>query len=261
LARQFRTARQAFEAARRRYLAPYPELFGNPFLDFQFRRIWAEMFRAARLAESFQSLLEAVRPSLVVFGYDGFVVERMLERVARREGVPTAALIHGGLTHAAGDRVRRGEADHLLAWGEEDVRGLARYGAAPDRVWRVGSLRYDELYHSAVRREGETRRPLRVQARGLLNLPPRQPTVLLLTASTMAMSAPLAHPAKHRETWRQVARLAARRPDLTFAIKPHPGWDHYEFYRILCRGGRRTSSCCGRRPSIAPSRPATSPSW
>jgi hypothetical protein len=233
--RHLRRARAAQRAQRFVYKGPHPEVFANPFLQFQFDRIWMELGRAARLGESFLALLDEVRPSLVLFGYDGFVIERALARLARGRGVPTAALIHGGLFSRRGYRVAAGDTDHLLVWGPEDARWLARCGVQEVRAHPVGSLRYDDVYRSGARCgvvQGMDREP----ARRRLGLPLGQPVVLLPSCAIISMAGtPLVPPAPHRRTWRDIMALAARRPDLTFAVKPHPGWDHYELFRRLCR--------------------------
>ena len=62
--------------------------------------------------------------------------------------------------------------------------------------------------------------------------------ILLLTAPTnISVAQPGAEPARHRQTWRELVVLAEGRPDLTFAIKPHPAYDFVEFYRYLCQAG------------------------
>jgi hypothetical protein len=228
-----RAAHAAQEALYTDYTGPYPEIFANPHLRFQFRRIWAELSRAARLGESFLALLESTRANLVVFGYDGFIVERTLAALARGRGVPTVGLIHGGLTHTMGMQVRAGDADHFLVWGEEDVRGMTRCGVSPDRIRIVGSMRHGVGHRPQL----PIAESARVEARRRLGLPEERPVVLMLTSDTLGMSAPIADLLKHRQTWRDLLSLATRRPDLTFVIKPHPGWDHYEFYRRLCAGG------------------------
>lgn len=230
-------ARRAFNAARGRYTGVHAELFANPFLRFQFDRIWAELFKAARLGESFRTVLKTVGASLVIFGFDGFVVERMLARVAQSEGVPTASLMHGAIGHGLGAHDCTADADHMMVVGERDVQNLVQYGWPPERVRPVGSLRYGGVYQSAVRKEQDHRAPAQREARRRLGVPEDKPTVALLTATILGTSAIIARPSAHRETWREIAALAARRPDRTFIIKPHPGWDHYEFYEALCGRG------------------------
>ena len=231
---------KTYETSLGTYAGPHPEIFRNLSLRFQFARIWAEMRAAARLGESFATLLDTLRPSLMVLGYDGFTVERVLVRIARQRGVPTAAFIHPGLRPTSGYRRIAGEADYIMVWGEEDIRGLTKFGVDRARIRPVGSARYDERYRCAARTSGESdRRHAQVTARQSLKLPVGSPVIVLLTANIYLGLSSIADPIIHRDTWRELVTLASRRPDLTFAIKPHPSYDHYEFYRHLCRFGPR----------------------
>lgn len=223
--------------ARQHYTGNFPELFANPFLRFQFDRIWAEFVKAARLGVSFRKLLREYPASLVLFGYDGFLVERVFKRILREVNVPTTALIHGGFNHVTGVRTSVSDADHMMVWGQQDVDLMARFGLERSNAVLVGSSRYGDLYRSTRRKEQATRRTSQAPARRLLGVPEEKPTIVLLTATTMGLSAPIANPDRHREAWRQIKLLAARRPDLTFLIKPHPWWDEFAFYEVICQNG------------------------
>src|SRR5262249_10850385 len=157
----------------------------------------------------------------------------MLVRMAQSEGGPTAALVHGSpFTHATGFRTFVNGADHMMLWGPEHARVLAPYGLKPENSNFIGTLRYGDLYRSTLRTERGTRRPTQIDAWRLLKIPDQKPSSVLLTASVMGTLL-IASPAKHRETLREIVQLAARRPDLNFVIKPHPGGDYYELYRML----------------------------
>jgi hypothetical protein len=235
--RSLAAARQAHRRWCARYSGAHPEIFANPFFRFQFERIWTELGNAARLGESFHALLDSLEPSLVVFGYDGFVIEQVLQRIARARGVPTASLHHGGLAPVQGYRPCLGHADRMMVWGTQDVETFQQYGVSPQRLQMVGSLRYEEAYRSDVRARTEGRAEAARDARRRLNVPEARPVFLLLTATVMGMASPTARPGAHRQTWRELLLLARRRPDFTFLIKPHPGWDSYELYRQLCAEG------------------------
>lgn len=210
------------------------DVLDNPHLRFQLARIVAELQSAARIGEAFGALLQRVRPALCVLGHDAFAVERTLVRVARRHGVPTAALIHGGFRPRRIYRDVTGEADRLLVWGPEDAEALTAAGVQPERIRVVGSILYDERYRRSPAPPGaaETAR-----ARAELGVPVDRPLVLALTATITKGLAAAARPTLQRSCWRELSALAARRPDLTFAIKPHPSYDHFELYRRLARGG------------------------
>lgn len=235
--RSLAAARQAHRRWCSRYRGIHPEIFANSFFRFQFERIWTELANAVRLGESFHALLDSLEPSLVVFGYDGFVIEQVLQRIARARGVPTASLLHGGLGPSQGYRACLSHADRMMVWGTKDAEAFLQYGVSPERLRVVGSLRYEEAYLSDVRTRLEVRPEAARAARRRLNVAEARPVVLLLTSTVMGMAAPTAQPGVHRQTWRELLLLARRRPDLSFLIKPHPGWDTYELYRQLCADG------------------------
>lgn len=236
---QLQRAWTAYVASQTTYSGPHPEIFSNPYLLFQFERVWAEMRTAVQLGDAFCALLNTLQPSLIVLGYDAFALERTLVRVAHSKGVPTVGLIHGGLGHSINSGGLTGDAEYVMVWGQDDVRYLTTYGVDQARLRVVGSLQYDDLYqylNSASYNNNSNRE--KMNARQSLKLPIQRPVVLLLTANvTMGMAVPCANPTLHRKTWREVVALAARRSDLTFVIKPHPSYDHYEFYRYLTRSG------------------------
>jgi hypothetical protein len=209
-------------------------ILASPHLGFQLDRIVAELAAAARIGESFAALIDDLAPALCVLGHDAFTIERLLVRIARRRGVPTAALIHGGFRPRRIYRDVTGEADRLLVWGAEDADGLAAAGVDPSRIAVVGSV----VYASSHRGTPPPRAPAAVAAaRAALGVPPARPLVLALTATVTKGLAAMARPAAHRACWRDLAELARRRPDLTFAIKPHPSYDHFELYRRVARAG------------------------
>ncbi len=210
------------------------DLLDNPYLRFQLARVAAELRAAARIGAAFGALLDVLRPALCVLGPDAFTVERVLVRVARRHGVPAASLIHGGFRPRRIYRDVTGEADRLLVWGPEDVAGLSAAGIDRDRIRAVGSVLYAERSRRAPAQPGDAET---ARARAAIGLPADRPLVLLLTATIAKGLAAIARPATQRACWREIAALAARRPDLTFAIKPHPSYDHFELYRRLAGSG------------------------
>ncbi len=234
-----KAARRDLEKNRMEYKGAYPEIFSNRYLEFQFLRILDEIQLAARIGTAFASILDVLQPSLLILGHDAFTRERMLVQQAKRRGIPTVSLIHGGLWHLVGARGIVGLSDHFLVWGEEDIRLLKHYGIDSARIHSVGSLQYAQKYSRidqicAVGQGGERH----TLAKKRLALPTKKPVVALLTASTGAGFAQvIADPPRHRETWKELVRLAEGRPDITFVIKPHPSYDHFEFYRHLTKYG------------------------
>lgn len=230
---------QIYYSSINKYSGNYPEIFGNPFLKFQFARIFDEIKTAIRLGQSFSNFLDAFRPSLVVLGHDAFTIERTLVNIARSKGIPTVGLIHGGLGPLYGLLGIVGDVDHVFVWGKEDVRRLNLCGFNHRNIHPVGSLRFDRQYQSIKYSYGNGPDILdKYKIRQNIKLPTNKHVVLLLTSPTnIGLAQFAADPEKHRKTWLDLVALAKRRADLIFAIKPHPAYDFIDFYRHLCRIG------------------------
>lgn len=222
-----------FCTASAHYIGPYAAILGNPELRYQFRRIWHEMKAAARLVDSFQLLIDQVRPEILISAYDCFTRERFLVRTARSRGIRTAAFIHGCFSPPAMMKLRLSEADTIFHWGQSDGDALRSTGAAESRLVPVGSLRYHEDW-VRYRQGGDRDLTQQAAARTELQLPRDQKTVLLLTAPVCyGLIGVNADPVVHYQDWKALIDLARRRPDLTFVHRPHPGYDHFSFYRAL----------------------------
>lgn len=233
---RLRRARAAFEAWCDEYTGPVPEVYANPWFRRQFRSIWVDLERAVGLGESFAHLLELVRPDVAVFGFAAFTLERVLTWVARQSGIPTVGLLHGGLFPRQDPLHMEGDESDLFVWGEADVRRLARPGVQNLHV--VGSPRYWQEYRTwnPDRFETPARATEQRAAREALRLPTDRSVVLLITtAISSGFCLVNSDAARHRAAWRDLLALVRRRPDLTFVLKPHPGYDSFAFYRWICR--------------------------
>lgn len=229
-------ARANLQEGRLRYEGPEPEVFANEFLEFQFVRILEELRSASRVAAAFGSVLDVVCPTIVILGHDAFTREASLVRVAQRRGVPTISLLHGGLGHNMGYRsLAGGAAEKILVWNDDDVRGLLQYGVAKERIRKVGSVglaRPQDQSGAGVHQERTPK--VEAVAKRRLGLPTNKPVVVFLTAATHSGFAEIvATPPEHRKTWRQLVDVVAHRPEISFVIKPHPSYDHNEYYRGL----------------------------
>lgn len=230
-------ARRGLAKCRCEYRGPYPEIFSNPYLEFQFLRILDEIQVAAHIGAAFGSVLDVLRPSLLILGHEAFTQERMLVRQAQERGIPTVSLFHGGLGHSVGRRGIVGTADHVLVWGESDARLLECYGVDTARIHTVGSLQYAKKFSQIGHvNTVEQVSGCRDVAKRRLGLPTGKPVVAFLTASVCSgFASIIANPPGHRKAWMELVQMLENRPDITFVIKPHPGFDHYEFYRHLNR--------------------------
>jgi hypothetical protein len=228
---------EAMCLARGSYSGPHSVIFANPYLDFQFHRIWNEMALAAQIGASADAILDALRPALIVLGHEAFTLERTLVALARRKGIPSAAMLHGGWHPIRGYRGLVGDADFIMVWGDEDLQRLESVGIERARLKAIGSLRYSSRHLGNPAPPSTAERTAHQQvSRKALNLPVFRPLITLLTASiNKGPVAPLADPPLHRRTWQDILQLANRHPNWTFGIKPHPAYDHYDYYQLLCR--------------------------
>lgn len=228
-------ARRGLAKSRLEYRGPYPEIFANPHLEFQFLRSFDEIQVAACIGAAFGAVLDVLQPSLLILGHDAFTQERMLVWQAQMRGIPTVSMFHGGLAHSAGWRGIVGTTDHVLAWSESDKRLLEYYGVDSARIYAVGSLQYAQKYSEVDKvhtiGQASNRRAL---AKRRLGLPTDQPVVAFLTAATSTgFAGIIVDLPSHRKTWAKLVSMAENCSNITFVIKPHPSYDHYEFYRQL----------------------------
>ena len=216
------------------YQGPYSELFANMHLLFQFERIRQEMERSFEYGSLFQALLEVLRPSLVIFAYEGFAIERTLVRLAKRNGITTIALLHGGSGHNFGYRNMVGDADYILTWNELDIESLVACGVSADRLRRIGCLRYETAYRSyrdasdgnVVCGKSEFKKNI-----GFVGNKPL--IVFLANQVNVGLATSVANPRKHREALWGFLSLVRSRPDLQFIIKAHSSYDYHALYRQM----------------------------
>lgn len=210
----------------------FPEIFGNRHLLFQFRSVCNEMRTAAILGDAFAGFLDALAPTIVVFGHEAFARERAMVGIARQRGIPSMALMHGIVRPRFTYQGIVGDADAVLVSNQADFDGLVAYGVDSGRIHQVGCVRFalQTPFSSAAADPRAARRA----AKSRLGLVPSKPVVLWTTAAINASYAsPVASPQAHRESIRQMAGLMARRPELQFVIKAHPSYDYYGIYRSL----------------------------
>lgn len=223
---------EAFVGLTSVYDGPSPELFGNRHLFFQFKRIWDEMEAAIECGKVFSKFLHVLKPSIIVFGHEAFTFERVLESVAQTNRIPTISFFHGGLGTRASYRGLVGGADSVLVWNEVDVELLSFYGVPKERLHKVGCMRYEGEHESYARLRNNGDIEARRSAKRRMGISAEKPVILLLTAAiNSGFSAPIADPKRHREALKELLEVIKARQDLTFVIKPHPAFDHYELYR------------------------------
>lgn len=225
----------AFREIINNYKGPHPEIFANPHLDFQFKRIWDEMEIAGRYGNVFSTFLDVLCPTLIIFGHEAFTIERVLVRLAKQRNIQTIGVVHEGLGNRVGFNGIIGDADSLMVWNNNGVEILNSYGVIESRLNKIGCIRYEPEfaeYNRPVSGNPEKAKSKKRKQRS--DILADKPTILILTAAiNTGFSVPIASPRKHREIIAELLKLITVRPDLQFIIKAHPGYDYYELYRKM----------------------------
>ncbi|HEY4784550.1 MAG TPA: hypothetical protein VIH57_00810 [Bacteroidales bacterium] len=216
------------------YKGSYPELFANPYLQFQFKRIWDEMEIAVDYGNVFSIYLDIVKPSVVFFGHEAFTRDRVLVQLAKKRNITTVGLLHGGLGHKIGYRGLVGDVDSVLVWNDIDTESLISYGVHESRLHKIGSISYEHKFGNYVKNSNNTQDRAKNKLKSYIGLSLGSPVVLILTtAINTGFAAPIADPRKHIDVLNQLLELIKVRHDLQFIIKAHPSFDYYEIYRRL----------------------------
>jgi hypothetical protein len=231
---QIKTGWECFTRWQSDYSGPYPEIFSNSRLTYQFRALWDETSRIVRRIEIFGIYLETIRPRIVFLGYTAFGAGRCLVAKAHQLGITTASFVHSGLTHYSSYRDRfTGDVDYLLVWGQFHKDMLERQGILGSRIKVVGSLRFSEWYHESIDvriKKSESECHIRIR----YGLPLDKKIVLITTASVQFGVLSLCPLSKHMTTWEKLLILIKKLPKIYFLIKPHPTSDYFSFYTDIC---------------------------
>lgn len=217
------------------YDGQYPEIFSNHYLHFQFERIKSEMLLAVNNGDVFQVLLDILKPSLVLFGYEALTLERVLVGLAQNSGIHTIGLKHGGVYPMHSLRWASGRVDRMLIWSEDELKDFESYGVIPSKLKPIGSIQYEADYlRYDNKSDDEVLLRLKQLSKKKFQLSEDKPLIVLVTAEiNTGFANPIAHPSKHRDSIRDFIELVDERPDLQFVIKPHPSFDYYDLYRRL----------------------------
>jgi hypothetical protein len=215
------------------YNGLYPEIFCNPFLRFQFDRIRTEMQDSVDYGDIFDAFLDVLKPSIVIFGFESFTIERVLVRIAQSRKIFTIGMLHGGVMPIMAIRSVTGPSDAHFLWSEMDVQAISNYGAYS--LKKIGCIQYEDMYFNYVEKRRTQQLPSNKNiAKNNLKLDLDRPVIMLVTAEiNTGFAAAVAYPHKHRDAIREFLLWVDARRDLQFVIKPHPSYDYYELYRRL----------------------------
>jgi hypothetical protein len=218
-----------------KYQGDYPEIFANRHLSFQFERIKQEIETALEYGNLFESMLAVLKPSLVIFAADAFVVERTLVRLAQKKNIPTVGLLHGGSGFKLSFKYITGDADYIFVWNELQRASLVEAGVDGSRLKSLGCLRYEDAYFKYCNNRKKNSLVTKNLSKVRLGLIPDKPLIVFLsTAFNDGPGNSLANPRMHRFALREFLSLVKSRSDLQFMIKTHPSYDYYQIYLQMC---------------------------
>lgn len=210
------------------------EVFFNHHLHFQFQCVKNELERAAIYGDIFSLLLELIKPSLIIFAHEAFTVEKILVRVAKNRMIPTASMFHGGFRPNFAYQGLCGDVDLIWVWNDYDAKWMINFGANPDRIIKIGSVRYEDQFIKYIDTMNQNFVYKRKKAKKSIGLARDKPLITLLTAEiNTGFAVPCAYPRQHRDALRGLLKMAQCRPDLQFIIKAHPGYDYIELYKHM----------------------------
>jgi hypothetical protein len=216
----------------------HPEVFANPYLDFQFRAVAAEIVRTRTQRKVFHAIVSSLDSMVVVLQADTFSVERDLEHAAATLAIPTVALLHGGLGPLSGFVGLIGEPDITAIWSSEDRSNLEACGLGASHLAEIGSLKFDRRYRQGIGAApipGTSVPSVREQVeRQSATGKEREVVILLLTSPTrVGLSFPTVDEDRYRQAWDEIVRIAIARKQWKFIIRPHPAFDDLEYYRSI----------------------------
>lgn len=188
----------------------YRALF-SPHVRFQLKAFWDRLFLCGRIIDAASWLFERLNPKLCVQGLDAYGPARVWGRAARRFKARTVAFLHGAISPDFHQYERlMSEADLFVVEGDHARNAMVQLGRHPETL---------HVHHSGARR-GE-------HASG-------KKDILIMTAlSSYGFYNPMCSPGIMEQQWEELLLMMARNPDLRFVVKPHPRYDHHDFYEQL----------------------------
>jgi hypothetical protein len=207
----------------------YPEIFQNRFLDFQFHFFFDSLKDGVRSIEAMNLLKQSFQPDLVLAGGSSALGGvRVAVETLNQMKIPTLGFMHGTTWIAHHLRRIPFPFQHFAVRGEKHIGKIQKHVPKSLPATCIGDLR-EHLQNS-------TQAPELTQ---YLNhhFPPSdtRPAILFVTATFMlGFGEIVSNPTKHIQTWEYLTHLANKRKDLRFFLKPHPGYDSFQFYQQIC---------------------------
>jgi hypothetical protein len=180
---------------------------------------------AAQAVANARTLLDRLKPRVLVVGNDLIIEGQAGCRVAAQRGVPTAMFTHGAIASEPLQSLHR--ANRILVRGRVVQRVLEEQGIEPERIVVCGAPNLD----NRPRQTGRIHPALRSE----LDLRPDRPWILVATSGP-------GHVISHRHHEQVVAglvRLSRALPDVPVVVKLHPK-DRLAYYDAALQACRDT---------------------
>lgn len=207
----------------------YPDIFKNHFLDFQFQFFFNSLKNNARTIEAMHLCNDSFQPDLILAGGSSSLggVRAGVETF-NHLNIPTLGVMHGGLWFDYHLKRFAYPVKFFAVRGEKYIDKIAKITPHEIEVTSVGDLR-EHMQEQQV--SSQTSQAID----SLFPSEDNRSTVLLVTSSFMVgFSEIVSDPSKNLKTWDALIKLAESRQDLRFLLKPHPGYDFFQFYDRIC---------------------------
>lgn len=197
------------------------DIIGSPHVRFQFTGFWDRVLLCGRIVDAASWLFERLKPKLCLQGLDAYGPARTWGRVARKHGAHTVTFLHGAISPNCHQYERlQSEADLLVVEGDTAREAMITLNRSPETI--------------------HTHRP------GMTSISQEMggTNILLLTAlASYSLYSPVYSPERMWRDWMELTAMIARHPKWAFLIKPHPRYDHFDFFEELALPG----NCCFNR--------------
>lgn len=194
-----------------------PPALAEPEFSFVWKCHAAWVERAATEYRLSSLLARAWRPKVMVMGSDIFGPGRCAAQGWMDAGTPVIAIDHVGLGWSSSHRWHEGTRTHLAVWGEPDAQGRRTQKQPDARIEAVGSLRADFA---------------RMMGTGPTDCATGHVAVFTSETSSGFRMTGWSPPAALRSAWDALLAAAAV-AGVSLVVKPHPRYDHPDFYAHL----------------------------
>lgn len=168
--------------------------------------------------------MDTYHPALVIVNNDAGGRQQAIIHAARRQGIPSAQMIHSGFNDL---HFRRCSTDQIWVWGDAHRRQLTELGTPRQRILITGNPNYDylvEIKKAAPRIRAEVRMQLGLDESELVLLMATARPPHLLTFVDME---------QHVIDLSLLFQALDGHSGIRLVVKPHPRYDDMAIYRLL----------------------------